>query len=91
MDRKELKIYILGLLDRYSKEKKEVFAAISAMQKLFTGGHLTANLRMKKLKYEQLFEEYKQADLTALQEINDAMCLIKYDTFCAVLQILERK
>lgn len=32
MDRKELKIYILGLLDRYSKEKKEVFAAISAIK-----------------------------------------------------------
>lgn len=70
----------LLLEDLFNWENVFGFAAISAMQKLFTGGHLTANLRMKKLKYEQLFEEYKQADLTALQEINDAMCLIKYDT-----------
>lgn len=70
----------LLLEDLFNWENVFGLAAISAMQKLFTGGHLTANLRMKKLKYEQLFEEYKQADLTALQEINDAMCLIKYDT-----------
>ena len=27
-----------------------------------------------------MFEAYKQADLTAIQEINDAMCMIKFDT-----------
>lgn len=32
MDRRELKIYVLGLLGRYSSEKKEVFAAISAIK-----------------------------------------------------------
>lgn len=32
MDRRELKIYVLGLLGRYSSEKKEVFAVISAIK-----------------------------------------------------------
>lgn len=53
---------------------------IVAMQKIFTGGQLTANLKHKKLIYEELFEAYKQADLTAIQEINDSMCMIKHDT-----------
>ena len=53
---------------------------VAVMQKLFTGGQLSANLKRKKIIYEQLFEAYKQADLTAIQEINDAMCMIKYDT-----------
>lgn len=53
---------------------------VIAMQKLFTGGQLSANLKHKKLRYEELFEAYKQADLTAIQEINDALCMIKHDT-----------
>ena len=53
---------------------------VVAMQKLYTGGLLTANLKISKIKYEQLFEAYKQADLTAIQEINDSMCMIKFDT-----------
>ena len=50
------------------------------MQNLFSGGRKIANLKMKKLQYEQLFENYKQADLQAIQEINDSLCMIKYDT-----------
>lgn len=53
---------------------------VVAMQKLFTGGQLSANLKNKKLRYEELFEAYKQADLTAIQEINDSLCMIKHDT-----------
>ena len=53
---------------------------VAAMQKVFTGGNLSANLKKKKIIYEQMFEAYKQADLTAIQEINDAMCMIKFDT-----------
>ncbi len=56
------------------------FVGVLAIQKLYTGGRLTANLRIKKIQFEELFENYKQADLTALQEINDALCMIKYDT-----------
>lgn len=53
---------------------------VVAMQKLFTGGQLTANLKKQKIRYEELFEAYKQADLTAIQEINDSLCMIKFDT-----------
>ena len=61
---------------------ENIFALIgvAAMQKLFTGGYLSANLKKKKLVYQELFETYKQADLIAIQEINDALCKIKFDT-----------
>ena len=50
------------------------------MQNIFSGGRKIANLKIKKLQYYQLFEDYKQADLRAIQEINDALCKIKFDT-----------
>ena len=50
------------------------------MQNIFSGGRKFANLKIKKLQYYQLFEDYKQADLQAIQEINDALCKIKFDT-----------
>ena len=50
------------------------------MQNIFSGGRKIANLKIKKLQYYQLFEDYKQADLQAIQEINDALCKIKFDT-----------
>lgn len=53
---------------------------VAAFQKIYTGGNLMASLRMKKAQFEQLLENYKQADLTALQEINDSLCMIKFDT-----------
>ena len=61
---------------------ENIFALIAAaaMQKIFTGGYLTANLQKKTLVYLELFEAYKQADLIAIQEINDALCKIKHDT-----------
>ena len=61
---------------------ENIFALVgaSAMQKLFTGGFLSANLKKKKLIYQELLETYKQTDLIALQEINDALCRIKHDS-----------
>ncbi len=50
------------------------------LQNIFSGGRKIANLKIKKLQYEQLFENYKQADLQAIQEINDSLCMIKFDT-----------
>ena len=70
----------LLLKDLFNWENIFALVGVSAMQKIFTGGYLNANLKKKKLVYEQIFEEYKQADLTAIQEINDALCMIKYDT-----------
>lgn len=51
-----------------------------ATQDLFKGGYKIANLKIYKSRYEQLFEAYKQADLTALQEVNDSLLFIKLDT-----------
>lgn len=53
---------------------------VSAFEKIYTGGNLMASLRIKKLQFEQLLEEYQQADLNGLQEINDSLCTIKFDT-----------
>lgn len=49
-------------------------------QDIFTGGIKTANLKTKKIQYEEALENYKKADLVAIQEINDALCQIKFDT-----------
>lgn len=51
-----------------------------ATQDLFKGGYKIANLKIYKSRYEQLFEAYKQADLIALQEVNDSLLFIKQDT-----------
>ena len=70
----------LLLKDLFNWENIFALIGVSAMQKVFTGGYLSANLKKKKYIYEQMFETYKQADLTAIQEINDALCMIKFDT-----------
>ena len=46
---------------------------------LFTGGRRIANLKMKKVEYERVLNNYYQTNLTAIQEINDAMVSIKLD------------
>jgi len=51
-----------------------------ATQDLFKGGMKIANLKMNKAKYEQMFEEYRFAELNAIKEVNDALCIVKYDS-----------
>ncbi|MGN0031879.1 MAG: efflux transporter outer membrane subunit [Candidatus Gastranaerophilaceae bacterium] len=46
---------------------------------LFTGGKRIANLRMKKDVYERMLNDYYKTNLTAIQEVNDAMVTIKLD------------
>lgn len=53
---------------------------VSLMQSIFTGGKKIANLKTKKIVYKQLLETYQQADLIAIQEINDSLVQVKYDT-----------
>ncbi len=48
-------------------------------QDIFKGGYKIANLKIKKAKYGELFEQYKQADLNAIKEINNALNIIKQD------------
>lgn len=51
-----------------------------ASQDIFTGGRKIANLKIKKAKYEELFEKYREVDLEAVKEVNTALCIIKHDT-----------
>ncbi len=54
--------------------------AIGLTHNFFAGGARVANLKTKKIQYEEAFENYKKTDLEAIQEINDALCKIKYNT-----------
>ena len=49
-------------------------------QDIFMGGKKLANLKIKKNKYYELMENYKQIDLNAIKEINDTLNSIKQDT-----------
>lgn len=46
---------------------------------LFTGGRRIANLRLKKDEYERLLNDYHKTNLTAIQEVNDALVSIRLD------------
>lgn len=61
---------------------KNMLASIGAagMLPLFTGGSLTANLRLKKTEYEKVLQNYYKTNLTAIQEVNDALVSVKKDT-----------
>lgn len=58
-----------------------VFGVLSAgiMADLFTGGRKVANLKLKKNQYEQILHNYYQTNLTAIQEVNDALASLKQD------------
>lgn len=51
----------------------------SAMLNLFTGGRKIANLRLKKNAYEQILQNYYKTNITAIQEVNDALVALKQD------------
>lgn len=46
---------------------------------IFTGGKRRASLKLKKDVYERVLNNYYQTNLTAIQEVNDAMVSIKLD------------
>lgn len=46
---------------------------------LFTGGRKMANLKLKKASYERILENYYQTNLTAIQEVNDSLFVLKSD------------
>jgi NodT family efflux transporter outer membrane factor (OMF) lipoprotein len=50
------------------------------VQPLYSGGQNKARLKMRKYKYEQLIENYQKTILTSVQEINDSLVSIKFDT-----------
>ncbi len=60
---------------------KNSLAALAAggTWNLFTGGQRRANLKLKKDEYERVLNNYYQTNLTAIQEVNDALTTIKHD------------
>lgn len=47
---------------------------------IFNGGQTIARLKAKKYHYEQLLENYQKTILTSVQEINDSLVAVKFDT-----------
>ena len=64
----------------FSWESSLAALLAGATQDIFAGGRKIANLRFKKAKYEELFEQYRQVDLDAVKEVNTSLCIIKHDT-----------
>ena len=54
--------------------------ATSGMLPVFTGGRRIANLKLKKVQYDKALESYHKTNLTALQEVNDALISVKRDS-----------
>jgi NodT family efflux transporter outer membrane factor (OMF) lipoprotein len=53
--------------------------AAGAMLPLFTGGTKTANLKLKKHQYERILQDYYKTNITAIQEVNDALAAVNSD------------
>ena len=77
---------ILGLLsfdtaggNFFSWNSSFAYLLAGATQDIFKGGEKIANLKIKKAKFYELVEQYKQADLTAIKEISNALNIIKQD------------
>ena len=51
----------------------------NAMLPLFTGGARIANLRLNKIRLEKALRNYEKINLTAIQEVNDALYTAKLD------------
>ena len=54
--------------------------AAAALLPVFTGGRRIANLKLRKVQYDKALENYYKTNLTAMQEINDALISIKRDS-----------
>lgn len=50
-----------------------------ALWQIFSGGSKFANLRLYKNRYEQILQNYYKTNLTAIQEVNDALSNLKFD------------
>lgn len=75
-----LALFNAGDLGSLFTTKNALFAlAGGALFPLFTGGQRIANLRLKKTTYERILQNYYKTNLTAIQEVNDALVKVKLD------------
>lgn len=63
----------------FSWNSSFAYLIAGATQDIFKGGAKLANLRLKKARYQELVELYKQTDLVAIKEINNALNIIRQD------------
>ena len=57
----------------FSKDAFFATLGANALQTVFAGGAKINNLKLKKIQYEEMLNSYHQADIVALQEVNDAL------------------
>jgi len=70
----------LGVGNFFSWNSSFALLLANATVDLFQGGRKIANLKIKKERFNELMEEYKQKDLNAIKEVNNALNLIKKDS-----------
>ncbi|MDD3237521.1 MAG: TolC family protein [Candidatus Gastranaerophilales bacterium] len=68
-----------GMFSAMNWENAIAGIAGAGMLQLFSGGAKFANLRMKKNQYEQILQNYYKTNLTAIQEVNDALSSLKLE------------
>ena len=76
-----------GLMFFNANDLGSVFTTRNALMALggglfwpvFTGGSRMANLKIKKFGYERVLQQYYKTNLTAIQEVNDALLCVKMD------------
>ena len=72
--------FTAGDLGRMFNTKTTLSAlAAGLILPVFTGGKRIANLRLKKSTYDRVLENYFKINQTAIQEINDALVVLKQD------------
>lgn len=64
----------------FSWQSSFAYLLAGLTQDIFKGGAKIANLKLKKARYYELVENYKQKDLNAIKEINNTLNLIQQDT-----------
>ena len=72
--------FTAGDLGRMFNTKTALSALAAGMiLPVFTGGKRIANLRLKKSTYDRVLENYFKINQTAMQEVNDALVVLKQD------------
>ncbi len=69
-----------GMGNFFSWNSSFAYILAGLTQDIFAGGAKIANLKIKKARFNELMEEYQEADLNAIKEINNALNMILQDT-----------
>lgn len=72
---------------------KQALASLAggAVLPIFTGGKRLANLRLKRSTYDRVLEQYLKTNQVAIQEVNDALVVIRQDNLRAEQNLRHQK